>query len=149
MRLPGDPGKRALRLFLDDVESTYDRIAKRVVEMAAESAARKESGEGVEQIQLVAEGGATISFNVPQGPPPETIELQGEGTEDLDPVEVRAWLLRQWDLFDSFSEPMKKALRAESLDQVNKVLGKMSVEEAEQIVSSLSFALVRSLAPSG
>lgn len=40
-------------------------------------------------------------------------------------------------IFDNFPPSLRRALESESLDQVNKVLGKMSVEEAEDIVQKL------------
>ena len=40
-------------------------------------------------------------------------------------------------IFESFSPELQKALASESLDEVNKVLGNMSVEEAEVVVEQL------------
>lgn len=138
MRQGGPGGQKAISIFLKDVTETYDRMAARVIAMNAETAQRKldHPDEGEEQIQLVAEGGASISFNVPSGPPPETIQLEGEGTEGMDPVDVQKYLMRQWNIFDGFEERMKSALRKESLEEVNKVLGKMGLEEAEKVVST-------------
>ena len=138
MRQGGPGGKKAVDIFLKDINETYDRMEKRVIEMNAETAARRESGEGEEQIQLVAEGDATIAFNVPDGPPPETITLEGEGTEGMDPVEVRKYLMRRWEIFEELSEEMKAAVRAETLEGVNKVLAKMGLDDAEAAVSAIS-----------
>lgn len=66
MRQGGPGGKKAIDIFLKDITETYDRMAARVIAMNAESAERAASGEGEEQIQLVAEGGASISFNIPE-----------------------------------------------------------------------------------
>ncbi|CED83763.1 Cell division cycle 37 protein, CDC37 [Phaffia rhodozyma] len=140
MNQPGEAGKKALHLFQSDVEATYQRMATRVKEMAAEKASSSAGGEGEEQIQLVAEGGASVSFNIPEGPPPEEIRLEGEGTEGLDPVQVRAYLMQQWEIFDSFENKMKDALKKESLDEVNKVLGSMKLDEAEKVVGLMSEA---------
>lgn len=41
-------------------------------------------------------------------------------------------------IFESFPPGLQRALQSESLDEVNKVLGKMSVDEAEEIVEKLS-----------
>ena len=41
------------------------------------------------------------------------------------------------ELFDAFPPGLQRALESGSLDEVNKVLGKMSVEEAEEIVGQL------------
>lgn len=142
MRQGGPGGKKAIDIFLRDVNETYDRMEKRVVEMAAETAARKASGEepeGEEQIQLVAEGDATISFNIPDGPPPETITLEGEGTEGMDPVEVWKYLMRRWEIFEGLGEEMKSAVKGETLEGVNKVLAKMGLEQAEEAVSPKYF----------
>jgi hypothetical protein len=60
---------------------------------------------GREQIQLVPSGeGTTISFNVPEGPPPEHLVLEGPGTEDMDIGEVRKALQMRWDVFCGFPE---------------------------------------------
>lgn len=138
MRQPGPQGEKAISIFLKDISETYTRMESRVVEMNAETAARKASGEpseGEEQIQLVAEGGATVSFNVPDGPPPDVIELEGEGTEGMDPVEVQKYFMQRWNIFEGMKEEMKAALKKESLEEVNKVLGRMGLEEAEKAVS--------------
>ena len=41
---------------------------------------------------------------------------------------------RKWDIFQQFPEKLQTALKTEKLDEVNKVLGKMKVAEAENIV---------------
>lgn len=41
-------------------------------------------------------------------------------------------------IFDTFPPGLQRALESGSLDEVNKVLGKMSVEEAEEVVGQLS-----------
>jgi cell division cycle protein 37 len=43
-------------------------------------------------------------------------------------------LQRKWDIFQQFPEKLQTALKTEKLDEVNKVLGKMKVAEAENIV---------------
>jgi len=59
-------------------------------------------------------------------------------------------LQRKWDIFQQFPEKLQTALKTEKLDEVNKVLGKMKVAEAENIVElmqeggMLSFRLVHS-----
>lgn len=40
-------------------------------------------------------------------------------------------------IYETFPPGLQRALESESLDEVNKVLGKMSVEEAEEIVEKL------------
>lgn len=142
---------QALRMFLEDVAKTSTRIIERSKVVAAEQKASKaasaESGaEGVEQIQLVpASENQVITFEVPDGPPPETLEITGEGSEDLDPVMVKEFLQKRWDIFESFPKNLKKALGEKSLEKVNKVLGKMSVEDAEEVVGQLQEAGILSV----
>ena len=132
--MSGDP--RAPMVFEKDVEDTYAHLCERVRISKAEEAAAA----GQEQIQLVPENPTqTITFNVPDGPPPERIEL-GEGLEDVDPEDVRKALQMRWDVFSGFAPAMQEALKSQSLDEVNKVLGDMKVEDAEQFVKMLDLA---------
>jgi cell division cycle protein 37 len=147
MRAPGENGKKALSVFTTDVDATYGRMETRVREMNADTQSHlSPSGGGEEQIQLVAEGTNTISFNLPDGPPPAEIRFEGEGTEDWDVEEVRAFLQKKWDIFQAFDVKMQEALKSEDLEKVNKVLGKMGVEKAEAVVSG--FFLLTSFPPS-
>jgi len=138
-------GGRAESVFLDDVENTYAHIRRRVETIQEQELA------GKEQIQLVPEEGSnqTISFNVPDGAPPEEIKLEGPGTENLDPVEVRKALLMRWEIFDGFDPKMKEALQSGKLEEVNKVLGAMEVSEAEAVVNQLNLAGILSFADGG
>lgn len=129
---------KALKIFLEDVKTTSERIINRARVVAAERAAEQSDPSSREQIQLVASSETTtITFEVPEGAPPETIELTGEGTEDLDPVLVREFLMKRWTIFTSFPIGLQRALKSKDLEKVNKVLGKMSVEEAEKVVQDL------------
>jgi len=135
--MTGSDGRAAV-VYFNDVLATFSRISTRAVEMAAES---KSSGAGIEQIQLVAEDPSiTISFNVPDGPAPEHIELEGEGAENMDMDLVREFLDRRWKIFNDFTTEMQEALKTQNLDKVNKVLGEMAVEPAEKIVELLDTA---------
>ncbi|KAF8575449.1 hypothetical protein K439DRAFT_1641373 [Ramaria rubella] len=139
--------KRASVVFLKDVEDTYAHLAKRVAVTEAEEAA---SPQGREQIQLMQEDPSQpITFIVPDGPPPEDIQLEGPGTENLDKEEVRRALQMRWDVFQSFDESLKKALVKGKLDAVNKVLGKMEVPDAEETVKMLQMAGILSFANDG
>ncbi|KAK4684719.1 cell division cycle protein 37, partial [Tremellales sp. Uapishka_1] len=121
---------KSLQMFLEDFTTTYSRIATRTRELEAEH-----QSAGVEQIQLVAEDPSMeISFNIPDGPPPTEIKLEGEGTEGMDVEDVRRFLQRKWDIFEGFTEGFRAALKTEQLDEVNKVLGAMKVDEAEAVV---------------
>lgn len=98
------------------------KIKTRAREIALQRAKDEAEGrtEAVEQIQLHAvEPGTVINIKIP----PENSE---------DPAE-RA----RRDIFDSFEPEMKKALETGSLDEVNKVLGEMKVDEAEELVGKL------------
>jgi cell division cycle protein 37 len=141
-RMRGTGGKAAV-VYFNDVLSTYTRIAERCKAIQSEqgSAAASGAGEGEEQIQLVAEDPNTIiSFEVPEGPPPDKIELDAELAEKMDVEQVRAVLQHRWDLYQSFPENFRKALESKSLEEVNKILGSMKVEEAEDIVGKLDQA---------
>lgn len=119
-------------MFREDFTSTYARISTRTKEMIAEESVERE------QIQLVAEDPSTqITFTLPDGPPPDELRVEGEGSEEMNIEQVRAFLQMKWDLFQGFSEEMKSALRTEKLDEVNKVLGGMKVEEAEAVVGQM------------
>jgi cell division cycle protein 37 len=112
------PGHQAQKLFLDDVNSTYERIRKRTAELAKSS--KTQDAAPVEQIQLHAvDPSTTIHINIPQ--PGST-----------DPVEQKAR-----EMFERFPPGLQRALESGSLDRVNEVLGKMSVSEAEEVVEQL------------
>lgn len=108
---------QAGKVFSDDVTSTYGRIKTRAAELS------KENGKdpaGVEQIQLHAVDPDTkIHIVVPQA-----------NSEDATEKAAR-------EIFDRFPPGLQRALESANLDEVNKVLGKMSVEEAEEVVEQL------------
>lgn len=136
---------RAETVFRKDFEETYEHMAKRAKIVREEEAAAPK-----EQIQLVAaDAGKEITFNVPDGPPPEDLRLEGPGTEDLDIEQVRAALQMRWDVFQGFSPELQAALNEGTLDSVNAVLGKMDVPEAEAVVQSLQLAGILSFADEG
>jgi cell division cycle protein 37 len=139
---------QARMIFEKDVEDTYKHLVERVRISKAEEAAAAEAG--AEQIQLVPENPSqTIGFNVPDGPPAERIELQGEALEGVDPEDVRKALQMRWDVFQGFAPEMQAALRSQSLDSVNRVLGKMKVEDAEELVKMLDLAGILSFSEHG
>lgn len=114
------PNHQARKLFLDDVNSTYARIRDRTAELARQS---QEEGSGdKEQIQLHAvDPNTTINIVTP----PAMDQCQSD--------DERA--SRQ--IFETFPPGLQRALESGSLDKVNDVLGKMSVDEAELIVEQL------------
>jgi cell division cycle protein 37 len=134
----------ATGVFVKDVEDTYSLLVQRV------AISLQEEKDSAEQIQLVPEKpDQTISFNVPEGPPPEHLVLEGPGTEDMDIEEVRKALQLRWNVFSGFPENLKEALKAGTLEGVNKVLGKMSLEEAEEVVKLLEMGGILSFAEGG
>lgn len=115
------PGHQARKLFLDDVNSTYARIRSRCAELAKQKAEDDGSGDK-EQIQLHAVDPGT-QINIVTPPVLEQCENEDEK------------IARQ--IFDTFPPGLQRALESASLDRVNEVLGKMSVEEAEKVVELL------------
>ncbi|RMZ75011.1 hypothetical protein DV737_g5515, partial [Chaetothyriales sp. CBS 132003] len=112
-------GHNAQQVFDKDVAETYQRIKTRAAELKKEEDERDAQG-GVEQIQLHAvDPGTEIRINVPQ-----------PGSNDEVEQHART-------IFDSFPPGLQRALESGSLDQVNVVLGKMSVQEAEEVVEKL------------
>lgn len=136
--------KRAIKVFQDDVENTYKHVETRA------RMAKEEEMQGREQIQLVPENPSqSINFNVPDGPPPENLVLEGPGTEDMDLEEVRKALQFRWDVFQGFSPELQKALRSGGLEGVNKVLGRMDVPEAEIVIHNLDITGILNFAEGG
>jgi cell division cycle protein 37 len=116
---------QASKMFTDDVDGTYRRIKTRAAEILKERAENPE-GQGVEQIQLHAvDPGTTINITVPPAEPTSQDPEEAEAEK-----QARA-------IFDDFPPGLQRALQSGSLDEVNKVLAKMSVEEAEEIVEKL------------
>lgn len=139
-------GQKAYAIFAKDVEDTYAHIEQRVEKTKAET----EAADPEEQIQLVAENPETeIHFNVPDGPPPEHLVLEGPGTENMDIEEVRKALQMRWDVFQGLPNDMQEALKTGELNKVNKVLGAMPVAEAEEVVRLLDVGGILSFAEGG
>jgi cell division cycle protein 37 len=120
---------QARKLFVHDVNGTYAKMKERVRNYEKERA--EESGE-VEQIQLHAvDPNTSINIRVP---PPIPTDPTAEST--LPPPTEQELLGRR--IFESFPPGLQRALESDSLDEINKVLGKMSVGEAEDVVAKLS-----------
>lgn len=113
-------GHQAHTMFYDDVNSTYARLRDRALEMGKERADELAAGEeGVEQIQLHAVNpGQKIAISIPSADDPAHAEAR--------------------KVFESFPPGLQRALQSGELDEVNKVLGHMSVDEAEEVVGQLS-----------
>ncbi|KAH9936657.1 Cdc37 N terminal kinase binding-domain-containing protein [Fomitopsis serialis] len=141
-----DRDPRASAVFEKDVADTYKHLKERVRISKAEATA----AEGSEQIQLVPEDPSQkISFNVPDGAPPENLQLEGEGLEDVNIEDVRKMLQLRWDVFDGFPPELQEALKTQELDKVNKVLGNMKVDDAEQVVKMLDIAGILNFSDGG
>ncbi|KAK4230872.1 Cdc37 N terminal kinase binding-domain-containing protein [Podospora fimiseda] len=124
------PGHQAQEVFFKDVQDTYMKIKTKSREINLQRAKDAAEGnvEGVEQIQLQAvEPGTVINISIPP--------------KDSDDPEVQA----QRAIFESFKPEMQKAIETKSLDEVNKVLGKMKVEEAEELVEKFGEAGILSI----
>ena len=116
------PGHQAQEVFHKDVQDTYARIRTRTREIVLQRAKDEAEGkgEGVEQIQLHAvEPGTVINIRIPDS----------EGADEESK--------RGREIFEGFTEDMKRALETGKLEEVNKVLGEMKVEEAEDVVGKL------------
>lgn len=125
--------KPAEPVFRKDVDDTHAHIVRRVKETKTEPQAS-----GKETIQLFPEGdGSDVAWYIPDGPPPPNLILEGPGTEDLSVDEVREVLENRWQIFQSFTPVIQDALKANSLDKLNKVLLGMTVDEAEELVEKL------------
>ena len=113
------PGHQAQGVFAKDVQDTYMKIRTRAREINIQRAEDEKNGvaQGVEQIQLHAvEPGTTISISVPP-----------KDSENPEEQAARA-------IFESFDPKMRAALETGSLDEVNKVLGDLKVDVAEDLV---------------
>ncbi|KAL8830242.1 MAG: hypothetical protein Q9170_005825 [Blastenia crenularia] len=113
------PGHQAQKVFQDDVNGTYARIRSRTAELAKERSSNPKTTE-TEQIQLHAvDPNTSIHINIPSASPTEEVEVKAR------------------EIFDTFPPGLQRALESGELDKVNEVLGKMSVEEAEEVVEKL------------
>lgn len=118
-------GHQAQDIFYRDVQDTFMRIKNRAAEIVAE---RAKEGDGVEQIQLHAvEPGTKIQIRVP---------LKESDSEEEQYAR---------EIFDKFTPEMREALESGELDKVNKVLGDMKVDEAEELIALFGEANILSL----
>lgn len=142
-------GPKAESVFQTDVNDTYNRMSTRCAQIKIEQA---QSGGGErETIQLVAEDPSTkIGFNIPDGPAPENLVIEGlEEGQEVDIEEIKVFLNQKWEYFQGFPENLKRAMKSESLDEVNKVLERMNLEEAEEIVRKMQEGGMLSFSESG
>jgi hypothetical protein len=107
------PNTQGRKMFFDDVEKTYGRIQSRCIEIAAEESTEDNQ---VETIQLQPMGdGSQLTIRVP-------------GPEDEEPY--KAYL--------SMPVNFQEALKTGKLEEMNKVLEKLPVSVAEELVQKCS-----------
>ncbi|KAJ6263282.1 Hsp90 co-chaperone Cdc37 [Drechslerella dactyloides] len=112
------PNHAAQVTFFNDVNDSHFRMKGRTLEIAKE---RENEPKEVEQIQLHAVDPNQQIF----------IEIPPKDSEDPEKQIARK-------IFESFPPGFQKALETKDLDKINVVLGKMAVDEAEEIVGKLS-----------
>lgn len=103
----------ARKAFDAEVEKTYEHIQNRCKVLQQEQEAESKA-EGVEQIQLHSvDPNTEIVVHVP--------EKDSEG----------------YTIYEGFSQELKDAISSHSLDEINKVLAELPVDEAEIVVQQL------------
>ncbi|KAI8057427.1 histone H3 [Thamnidium elegans] len=107
------PNTQGRKMFFDDVEKTYGRIQSRCVEIMAEESPESNQVETI-QLQPVGDGSQLI-IRVP-------------GPEDKEAYEV----------YKSMPVSFQEALATGKLDEMNKVLERLSVPQAEELVKQCS-----------
>ena len=116
-------------MFNDDVNTTHSRIRTRTKQILEERGIGDTAG-GVEQIQLQAvDPNTAIHINVP---PPNS--------DNPEVQEARK-------IFESFPPGLQRALERGALEDINVVLGKMAVDEAEEVVEKLGQGGMLSIEP--
>jgi cell division cycle protein 37 len=104
-----DKNHPAYNAFIKDVDFTVNHIKQRCEVISQE---RQDQQENVEQIQLHAvDPNTEIVVNVPDSTNPDAMAV-----------------------YNSFSTEMRTAIESKQLDEINKVLAEMSVEDAEELV---------------
>ncbi|KAG2197036.1 hypothetical protein INT47_009752 [Mucor saturninus] len=107
------PNTQGRKMFFDDVEKTYGRIQSRCIEIAAEEGSDHPQ---VETIQLQPVGdGSQLVIRVPE-------------PEDKEAYQV----------YTAMPVDFQKALKTGQLDEMNKVLEKLAVPVAEDLVKQCS-----------
>jgi cell division cycle protein 37 len=116
-------------VFNEDVNNTHSRIRTRTKEILNEQGIGDSPG-GVEQIQLQAvDPNTAIHINVP---PPDSDEPEVQEARKI---------------FEAFPPGLQRALERGALEDINVVLGKMAVDEAEEIVELLGQGGMLSIEP--
>jgi len=104
----------ARQAFNQDVTQTYNHISSRCKILSAENEAADQAG-GEETIQLhTVDPNTELIITVPE--------------KDTD----------GWAIYEQFPANVRAAIESRSLDEINKVLAALSVEDAEDLVGKLS-----------
>jgi cell division cycle protein 37 len=111
---PSAPNQQPRRLFEDDVTKTYTRIKNRCAEINAE---KKEQQVETIQLQQMQEG-SKLTVRIPDA----------NNEEDKQAFEV----------YECLPPNFKTALQTGELDEINKVLAEMKVEDAEVVIKVAS-----------
>ncbi|KAI9289884.1 hypothetical protein BC943DRAFT_312826 [Umbelopsis sp. AD052] len=111
---PSAPNQQPRRLFDDDVNKTYTRIKNRCAEINAE---KKEQQVETIQLQQMQEG-SKLTVRIPDA----------NNEEEKQALEV----------YECLPPNFKTALQTGELDEINKVLAEMKVEDAEVVLKVAS-----------
>ncbi|RIB28816.1 hypothetical protein C2G38_1951273 [Gigaspora rosea] len=121
------PDPQAREVFIKDVNETYERIRERCKVMNAEKTQRPQKAQ-VEQIQIeVTDPNTSLNVRVP--------DANSEDEQEK----------ARYQTFLKLPENFQEALKTGELTKINKVLGAMTVEEAEHVLEICGEADVLSL----
>ncbi|CAG8609766.1 9820_t:CDS:2 [Dentiscutata heterogama] len=121
------PDPQAREVFLKDVNETYERIRDRCKVMNAEKTQRPQKAQ-VEQIQIeVTDPNTSLNVRIP--------DANSEDEQEK----------AKYQNFLKLPENFQEALKTGELTKINKVLGAMTVEEAERVLEICGEANVLSL----
>jgi cell division cycle protein 37 len=113
---------------MKDVDDTYDRIRERCQIMAAEKTQKPQPAKQVEQIQIeVTDPNMSLNVRIPD-----------ENSTDEEKAN---------QLFKTLPVEFQEALKTKDITKINKVLGEMTVEEAEKVLQICGEADILSIEP--
>jgi cell division cycle protein 37 len=124
------PNPQAREVFMKDVQDTYDRIRERCQIMAAEKTQKPQPAKQVEQIQIeVTDPNMSLNVRIPD----KNATSEEEKT--------------RYQLFEKLPVDFQEALNTRDIKTINKVLGEMTVEEAEEVLKICGDADILSIEP--
>ncbi|GBC02124.1 hypothetical protein RclHR1_04470003 [Rhizophagus clarus] len=124
------PNPQAREVFMKDVNETYDRIRERCQIMAAEKTQKPQPAKQVEQIQIeVTDPNMSLNVRIPDE----------NATEEEEK--------RRYQLFKTLPVEFQEALKTTEITKINKVLGEMPVEKAEDVLKICGDADILSIEP--